>query len=487
MADLPTELWLRIAHFVPDIDLFRLASVNHLFLDLVTDRRYRQLVIDDDRPLALVAKFSRLEKDPSVALRVRSLTIHPKAVRSACLRSGKGKKGSLQIVKNPNWPEPFRHRSILYPIEEDIQLADQFLNALGCLHQITEFAVEWTRGLEAERPFCLPLLEAIWPLYSGNLRTIRLDMMLSHLSDMVSSLTGLDHVQELALNFTCNDSRYGPWGGPGYEARHAFEQVAAFINRLALTLNSLTISSIGHLNFSWLYSSLTYFPHLTLLALLVPCDPRHIVDPIGFYRFLRAHHAIEHLNFSPQFCCHKSSTPPEPSSGLSSTEAWLNRCFGDITFQNLKHLELGLNILGSGGKRVMIPVPRVGRAARNVRSLSILGCLISLDDLRLILDPFSHASGGSTPGTLVLEVHVLDVNLLDLLADLLPGLQRLDLTYRWINSFACTNETPFIQQLQDRQYPDWKLWELVLRCSRQNDDARWPCQQAIARCIPKLH
>lgn len=61
MLALPTELWLRIAHFIPDLDLFRLASVNHLFLNLVTDRRYRHLLIDDDRPSALLHKLAKLE------------------------------------------------------------------------------------------------------------------------------------------------------------------------------------------------------------------------------------------------------------------------------------------------------------------------------------------------------------------------------------------------------------------------------------------
>lgn len=61
MVQLPTELWLRIAYFVPDVDLNRLFSVNHLFFDLAMDRRYKRLIIDHDRPLVLISKLSRLE------------------------------------------------------------------------------------------------------------------------------------------------------------------------------------------------------------------------------------------------------------------------------------------------------------------------------------------------------------------------------------------------------------------------------------------
>jgi hypothetical protein len=325
---------------------------------------------------------------------------------------------------------------------EDIELADRFLAALANLNCIEEYVIEWKQGIEAERPFCLPLLLAIWPLYGHNLRIIKLDMMLTNLCDMLGPVTGLDRVQELSINLTCNHGRFGHWFGES-EAKDAFERLAAFMNRLALTLQSLTLSSIGHFNFAWLYCNLSYFPHLTYLALLLPCDPHHVVDPTALHHFLRAHHAIDHLNFSPQYCCYQSSLPPEINTKLVSTDDWLNRCFTGITFQNLHHLELGLNILGSGGKKVMLPVPCIGHAARNVRSLAILGRIISLKDLALILNPFSRAECGISPRTLVLEVHVLDVNLLDLLADYLPGLARLDLTYSWVHSPGCTSEVCF--------------------------------------------
>ncbi|KAF8811353.1 hypothetical protein BYT27DRAFT_7231772 [Phlegmacium glaucopus] len=486
MVELPTELWLRIAYFVPDVDLYRLTSVNRLFFDLTMDRRYRQLIIDHDRPLVLINKLSRLERDPLVASRVRSLTIHPKAVRSACLRSSKG-RSRCRPATNQHWPSYFRLQSEKFAMLEDIELADRFLAALENLHCIEEYVIEWKQGIEAERSFCLPLLSAMWPLYGHNLQIIKLDMMLTNLCDMLGSVTGLDRVQELSINLTCNHGRFGHWGLGENEAKDAFERLATFMNRLALSLQSLTLSSIGHLNFSWLYSNLSYFPHLTYLALLLPCDPHHVVDPTAFHHFLRAHRSIEHLNFSPQYCCYQSSLPPEINTELVSTDDWLNRCFTGITFQNLQRLELGLNVLGSGGKRVMLPVPCIGYAARNVRSLGILGRIISLADLALILNPFSRTECGIAPRTLVLEVHVLDVNLLDLLADYLPELERLDLTYSWVHSSGCTTETQFVKEIHGRMYSYWKLWELVLRCSRHNDDARWPCQQAISRCIPGLH
>ena len=56
---------------------------------------------------------------------------------------------------------------------EDIELADRFLTALANLHYIEEYIIEWKQGVEAERPFCLPLLSAIWPMHNHNLRIIK--------------------------------------------------------------------------------------------------------------------------------------------------------------------------------------------------------------------------------------------------------------------------------------------------------------------------
>ncbi|KAH9475067.1 hypothetical protein JR316_0012172 [Psilocybe cubensis] len=486
MVELPTELWLRIIHFVPDEHLFRLASVDRLFLDQATDRRYRHFIIDDDRPQILLGKLAK-HQDSSIAGRVRSLTIHPMAIRSACLRSGKGVKNRVRPAKNQYWPNDFRYRTAKYPIEEDVGLADKILDLLANLSNIDEFAVEWDQGVADELPFCLPLLNAIWPIFHNNLRVIKLDMILRHMAAMVSPLTGLDRVQEVSLHFTTtDDTRLASLGGTGYDPKDAFSQLSAFLNRLSPSLKAMTISSSGHLDFSSLYNNLTYFPRLISLSILLPCDPRHVVDPKGLGRFLRVHNRVERLNFTPKHCCCQSKQDPGATPGHISPEDWLSRVFENVIFSNLHSLELGLNVC-AGGKRVMLAVPRVAGAAKNVKCLIITGCIIALEDLRLLLEPFSPAVGGTSPRTLVLEVRVLDVALLDLLADLLPGLEMLHLTYRWLNCFDCINAAEFTEQLRSRVYEQWKLSQLVLCCSRKYDDDQWPSRLAFAPSLPNLH
>lgn len=276
-------------------------------------------------------------------------------------------------------------------------------------------------------------------LHASRLRVLKLDMMLSHLCNMVGPMTILRRVQVLSVHFTCADKRFESWDVAADQSRRVLEDLAAFLNALSPTLQSLSISSTGHINMSWLFNRLQQFPQLSKLSLGVPCDPRHIPDPTGFRNFLSAHRRIETLTFCPQYCCSQSSLPPEPQYGFTTTESWLEHAFVDVVLENLQSLDLGLNILGAGGKRVMPPVPRIGSAAKYTKSLRILGCMISLEDTRTLLYPFSQAACGTNPRRLTVEVHVLTVELLDLLAEYLPKLEMLDLTYRWVGISGHTN------------------------------------------------
>ena len=247
--------------------------------------------------------------------------------------------------------------------------------------------------------------------------------------------------------------------------------MSAFINHVALTLQSLSISSVGHMDFSILYMNLTYFPRLQHLALLVPCDPKHLVDPTRFHQSLKAHFkTLQHVHFSPQYCCPQSALPPDT---MTASE-WMDKCFGGgIQLHNLQHLDLGLNILGSGGKRAMLATQPFGDIVGSLAILTIIGCVIALDDLALLLGPFSNLKSGLAPRKLVLEVHVLSVKLFDLLADILPCLERLDLTYRglvirrwvlrasWksvIHSFLLFVYSPMSQRFLDfSRQASWKI------------------------------
>ena len=138
---------------------------------------------------------------------------------------------------------------------------------------------------------------------------------------------------------------------------------------------------------------------------------------------------LQHVHFSPQYCCPQSALPPD----TMTTNEWMDKCFGGgMQSHNLQHLDLGLNILGTEGQRVMLATQRFGDIVSSLATLTIIGYVISLDDLALLLGPFSNSNSGSAPRKLVLEVHVLSAKLLDLLADKHPCLERLDLTYRCI-------------------------------------------------------
>ena len=60
-GDLPAELWLRIVYLIPDDHFASLFRVNRAFYQLATERKYRHLVLDNDRPSAVLSKLERIE------------------------------------------------------------------------------------------------------------------------------------------------------------------------------------------------------------------------------------------------------------------------------------------------------------------------------------------------------------------------------------------------------------------------------------------
>lgn len=523
--NLPTEIWFRIAYFIPDKDLYHLSTVNHLFHALATDRRYRFLVIDDDNPQALLHKIGRIECVPIISFpaqayaafhskngtrssSTRTLSGHLSQRHTLCLSPHRkddfvrkesilARKSLVRISQaissNFRW-ERSRSHKIRYPNKEDLVLADRLLNAFSKLTNVHSYTIEWKQVIETGRNFCLPFLAAVWSLLlhsNISLYRLTLDVSFSHLSDVLSLIPStatritFAHLTSLSLHLTSTGFSFvSPPLNTGYTSytEQTLSQLASFLNLISPSLRSLSLSSLGHLDFSFVFIPLQTFPHLRELSLSISCDPRHLTNPRGFTAFLEAHkHQLEVLSFSPQYCCLHSSVPhsqtqlsiiPLPSSTSNifhgkkpADVVWGHQTFSQLNFPALRTLELGLNILGPGGKRVLPCILHIALAVARgqldlerypVEStmpliLTIMGKIISLDDLDDLIAPFSvcqETLKHNLPTTrassrrlneLIIEVHVLSVRLLDLLSIRLPYLERLVLAYRWVGESGCSN------------------------------------------------
>ena len=59
-SDLPTEIWLLIARYLPKSQLFQLKSLNSFFLNSWMDITWRKVMIDTEFPQQAVRSLSRM-------------------------------------------------------------------------------------------------------------------------------------------------------------------------------------------------------------------------------------------------------------------------------------------------------------------------------------------------------------------------------------------------------------------------------------------
>ncbi|RXW21886.1 hypothetical protein EST38_g3960 [Candolleomyces aberdarensis] len=372
-GDLPAELWLRIVDLIPDDHYASLFWVNRAFYQLATERKYRHLVLDDDRPSAVLAKLERIDLETSQ-----------------------------------------------FAIPEDVTLADRLLAGLSGLQNVNELAIEWMMASTPEISFCFPLLTALFQSLGQQLTTLTLRMGLDQLCQLAENGPVLGSLQELSLHIGRSElSEIRP-----EDAIQNQEKLASFINGLSPTLRKLSLSSSDHVRLEPPYLDLVFLPHLRSLAFHLPFDSYHIANPRGLNAFLKLHTGISELSLIPCHCCKRP-----PKSQVMDTDEWLQEVFSGVDFEELRTLELGLNTLG-GDSRVPPVARSIGTVASNLSSLTITGVLTSVEDLDAILRPFTK-NGNSPPKKVVLEVHVLSRQVLETILKTLPNLETLDLTYRW--------------------------------------------------------
>lgn len=338
-----------------------------------------------------------------------------------------------------------------FAIPEDVTLADRLLTGLSGLQNVDELAIEWMMASTPEISFCFPLMAALFQSLGQQLTTLALHMGLDQICQLAETGPVLGSLQELSLHVGRSElSEIRP-----EDATRNQEKLASFINSLSLTLRKLSLSSSDHVRLEPPNLDLVFLPHLQSLSFHLPFDSHHITNPQGSNSFLKAHTSITELSLIPCHCCKK---PPKPQ--LMGADEWLQGVFSRVKFEELRTLELGLNTLG-GDSRVP-PVARfIGNVVTNLSCLTITGVLISVEDLDVVLRPFTQ-NGNTPPKKVVLEVHVLSRQVLETIFKALPNLETLDLTYRWVSKAGNCDE---VSVLAYRIHGDEINLFIIRRCS----------------------
>jgi len=342
-------------------------------------------------------------RNPTLARRIRILTVWPTAVREALQTEDHATAYEAlrrQGQTPPPTPSPTQHNqpvsSILHmgrfyvdklldrpkrnstgngpspsPSSQEERL-EMLQAALQSFTHLEEFNINWffDKGTSAWK---FSLFPDIWRCIEGHsLRRLSIDTYLHKMSDIVSSSGPLIHLEHLHLTLR-------------REARDAHindNVVPYFINKLAPALQSLSFKTIGHHDLSF-FKFLIAFPHLTKLSLAIPFDSRHLRDPLGLRQLLSNHPKLRDLSLRHQFCC--GNTPQAKDAHRSHIGNY--DIYHHISLPGLQSLEFGLNMPLSQEKTSVL-MRSMGAFGQSITSLSLKDHSLTLDELKMVLQSF---------------------------------------------------------------------------------------------------
>jgi hypothetical protein len=367
--------------------------------------------------------LSSAYRNPDVANRVRVLTIWPHVLHSAIHSVARPR---LEQVRPP--PRGFsrifrllcaRRGKTLISTTDSTTTPEDLLEqryhsvalAAQGLTKVEEAHIQWYNVNGREDFPDETLFDAIQPVFGSSLRTLVLDMPLTIFTKARTFFGELGHIQELDLTLYIN--RAG--ADPKLSHEEAFANVLLpFINGLSSTLRILSITIHHHSDLSPFFRGLGHFPRLTRLSLTLPLDIYHIPDPSGFNQLLSNHPDLQELGIQHQSCCRHYDLPHN-SVGID----WVQRCFQGISFTGLRRLSLGLT-----STIHLTFVNSMRTLAQTLTTITLTEPCLHYRGLAIVLTALA------TPRlrTLSLFIHVLSPQLLVLLAEKCPNLERLDLS-----------------------------------------------------------
>ncbi|KAJ6581071.1 hypothetical protein B0H19DRAFT_1251328 [Mycena capillaripes] len=245
------------------------------------------------------------------------------------------------------------------------------------------------------------------------LRTLTIECSLDKAEHLFLPSILLPRLEEFTL--CIRDDHAGDLDAAGYIMVH---HLARFLNNIHHTLRSFSFETSLSIDFSPLFSALGFFAHLSTLALSIPTSNPHLGQQSGLKAFLHLHqNTLEHFSLRG-FCTNK----------CRSTEAvgpWLSQCLTGITFSSLNTLSVRTSFIP-----LEVVMLCVQQWADTLIHLDISGEYLSYEavqDLLLALED-KHVE------SLKIGVTCLCPELVDMLAEYLPGLTNLNLTILFVAS-----------------------------------------------------
>ncbi|KAJ7460744.1 hypothetical protein FB451DRAFT_1405285 [Mycena latifolia] len=468
MTIFPPEIWLQVAEYLPPLVVADLYSVNSQWFDIAMNARYRQISFAFLNR-AMVRDLARL-RDPAVARRVRTLHVHPYFVKEVLEKSHhlpppphahphylRGKFKLTGLFREHKRLARCARTSALLEFVTPTDLIKTMVEVISGLPSVTHYHIAWS-GLHSIHDLPVPFMAAA---FRPSVLQLTLEISLEKTVDLLCHTAALENLEELDL-FLRLDHLLPP---EEYE-QILIDHLAPAINRLHPSLQKLSLRLCEPLDMSPLFDSLRYMPFLDCLCLSIPMARPHLGHPSGLGKFLDRHNqSLTHLVLRATELSGDGLTPTE-----DPLSEWINDALSYVTGPvKLRNLEASLTLFPVEAAAMCL-----GRFARTLHSLTLTGRHLPYDRVDELLTALRRAGGGRLQ-TLRLGAVTLSPELVDLLAEKLPSLRRLELLVKDV--VGAEGDLPlyyggaeqedsqignFFGEMEHRRYLDWGLRSISL-------------------------
>ncbi|KAJ3711823.1 hypothetical protein DFJ43DRAFT_85258 [Lentinula guzmanii] len=490
---LPNDVWLQIIEYMSPLAIQELYSVNSTFFNVAMDQRYQQISFSylSRKMIWILARL----KDPVVAKRVRILHLYPHFVKDALdtmdLSSSQSllsKFGELAglirdqkkliLKQKPRLPLKFKTCRDLMQVMMEI---------LSGLPNLTDYHVLWC-GLPSVGSD--PALVLSSPLRSS-LRSLRLEVSLEKLQYILSSsyTQPLPQLEEIDLFIRIEHLHF-----ERYDT--ILLMLARMISSLCSSLRKLTVQLWEPFDLSPLFAAISHLPLLDKLSLSIPMSFPNLGNPDGLIGFLNAHsNTLRSLSIRASELGGRSlMTHNEVQLGT-----WMDETFSKVHLSCLTALEISLYLVPFDSALLCVRT-----FSTTITSLVFTGSYLAYDDLDLLTAALSsrrhkHALQSARIGPLTLSPQ-----LVDLFADRFSEIDKLELLVKSLVPFEgdvplfCGRSNSdrdqdegqvrrFIEEMEHRHYPEWKLRYLDLSSSsypRLMNEEQY--KSVFSQCVPAL-
>lgn len=479
--ELPPEVWLHVAQFIPDNAIRTLMGVNRLFFNLAMDARYRKIIfVDINEKSAMALNTLSQLADPAIAKRVRRLELPlNQLIKPYTRRSSRTYSPSSTKIRKFT-------TTLFYPLVSSTgpykkprnvsleTLIEDITKVLPLMTNLEEFHLP--SGISPKPIDLQPFFTAAWAGFGRNIRILSLGGNIDGFQVLPASQPVLTALEELHLEFTDTMNLPTPNTSAAVVAADRRRTllnncVAPFINGLGSRLRVLKICSWSSIDMSTFFKHIGPFPILHTFSVWAVFSISFASDPSGLTQAL--------YGVSPNL--------KDLTLRLHSSTHFSEVQFGDVLYQWLKgtlhnnnqfgrhltHLQLNPPPIEAGLDNLIVFIQR---SAATLMHLYVRDRYLHYPEIKSISTAFSPYTSLQS---LRLNVRKLPVELLDLLAKSFPNLKNLTLR-------AADGQPPidFGEQLQSHRYDDWGLWDIGIW--QAGNQLEHELMLVIAQCIPSV-